>query len=891
MDDLRNIARGLRFFQQIPDHLLPTFLAAMTLHKIRAESIICKEGDEGDSFAVIMKGTIAVYAKRPPIGLVTATMKQNQKNDPNLNVSNENNNPSSNTDTSGHILEGDVDHSAPSSPRASLSTLHSSSQPLKRRRQFAGATGGSISVPSASVNPSTGSISLPNDFSPLTSLKPPTSLPTEHTFSLVVNPKSKSRPSQQQRGISLVPGWVTPPSSDEDDTSESDSSSNSETELDDGLTSEERTAQSLLAVERARAEVRAKLESEQKAREEAEMAEILAEEQRLQHLEDLDAQSEMVCLTTLHECDCFGLLTILESAKRSATLIALDDTELAVLTRNSYEEIMKQLNMVPSPVESLVASPPQFRARCHIPSQAKYVRLLRMPAEHREDRELNYLIQPLRSQNRLLQMLDTRSLQLVASAMKLLVIPKSGVILQKESEEANWIYVIVKGSLSEHIKGENRTRPQKHESNTIESSLSGGISSPSHRSPSTSRLPYDPAIPQSQSRRRQLHTPSRHTYSHRTLSPANSRTRGHSSPARSPSRKTTQFSPSTSSSTVSTTVPSTFSSLADPTSPNDLRSMYGPCTRLILTGDMTLYPDRDIQDPELLFPIANSTLITREPCILAKLSVDYLSHILLACVKPLKHIHLIRAALLHQPEQRDEFELEVLDTVLKQVGFFQFKPPVLRKALCRKMTLTTFTQANQIVYHQDQLSDTFHIILSGSVSIHQLPDSSSSSTTNSPLVVDEQLLTHGLHPHLNILNLFGPCLSLGRPGSNFGDREMISTLPRNLTIITRGPVELMTVTRKDYLSVFVPVLDEMQYHAAKALQLLSRPQRTPAIVSQLVDVLKHVSYFADMPVSLRTFAIKHMEIETVEGDTVIFLEDDEPDYMYIVMSGSVGVYR
>jgi hypothetical protein len=33
-----------------------------------------------------------------------------------------------------------------------------------------------------------------------------------------------------------------------------------------------------------------------------------------------------------------------------------------------------------------------------------------------------------------------------------------------------------------------------------------------------------------------------------------------------------------------------------------------------------------------------------------------------------------------------------------------------------------------------------------------------------------------------------------------------------------------------------------------------------------------------------------MEVETVEGDSVIFLEDDEADYLYVIMSGSVGVH-
>ena len=49
-------------------------------------------------------------------------------------------------------------------------------------------------------------------------------------------------------------------------------------------------------------------------------------------------------------------------------------------------------------------------------------------------------------------------------------------------------------------------------------------------------------------------------------------------------------------------------------------------------------------------------------------------------------------------------------------------------------------------------------------------------------------------------------------------------------------------------------------------------------------------YFADMPVNLRALACRHMEAETVEGDSVIFLEDDEADYLYVVMSGSVGVH-
>ena len=751
VDELSTLVTGLRFFQQLPAHLVSRFLHAMTLHRLRGESLVFKQGDLGDSFAVIMKGSIAVYAKRRPTAKTEITETPN--------------------------LEGE--NSQAGTPRSSATAAAPSGPP--KRRQFAGAAAGSISIPSnASVNPQTGSISVPGLLhSPLTgaSLVKEEKQP-DKTFSLVINPKSAPKTPHEmgeteRKGVSLVGEWVTPPTSEDESSSNEDDVEDDDDEardkvmsdkrkrMTDTRTAQERAADALKAIELAKLEAKRAQEEADRLKAEAELQEMLKEEQDLLRLEAQEAHAELECLTTLHARDSFGLLTILEGAKRAATLIALDDTELAVMSRSTYEALMKELNQDPRH---------PGKPRCIIPSMSKYLRILRQPSEHREDSELNYLYQPLVAQNRMLQMLDSRSLQLIASGMKCLNVYKSGVVLQKQGEDAEWVYVVVKGSISEHVLKKIPADDENLAATKKRSTLSSNIVSPSSQ-PSASTVP-------------------------------------------------------------------------------DVLTAYGPCTRLLLTGDMTSFPSKDLQAPTF-WDQSQATWLTREPCILAKISVDYLSHVLSGCARVMKHVSPIREALVTPAEKRTDQQLNVLDAILKGVTLFTFKPPALRKTLCARTTLVSYPRAQSVIFQQGESSETFYVILSGSVSIHQktgkdgIPQAVSSAWQSapgahngipgSPYVVPE----HGV----DVLRTFGHCLSIGRAGSHIGDQALISTLPRNMSILTRGPVELMCITRKDYLNVFIPVLDEMQYHASKALQLLSKPQRTPAIVNQLTEVLKACAIF------------------------------------------------
>ena len=62
-EKLARLAARISFFQQLPPKLVPLFLGRMTAQIHPSESNICREGDKADSLAVIMTGTIGVFAK------------------------------------------------------------------------------------------------------------------------------------------------------------------------------------------------------------------------------------------------------------------------------------------------------------------------------------------------------------------------------------------------------------------------------------------------------------------------------------------------------------------------------------------------------------------------------------------------------------------------------------------------------------------------------------------------------------------------------------------------------------------------------------------------------------------------------------------------------------
>jgi len=955
VDELLPLFSSLRFFHQLPRSLLRRFVCGMVVRRWPSERVLpLPAGDaqqDGEGMTVILKGSIAVYAERGrEDGVIVQPTTAAKK------------------DVSARLGTG--------GGKKSRAVSRAGSASLSQARRGTTAGPGPVSLPTSRR----GSDTITGD----------------------------TAPTQSQRGVSLVPDWVS--SSSDDDDGESSQSSSSSSDHDDeedaGESEEVKTARRAKAVEEARQTARRRVEQSaqqaQQAQEEAttqaasstQAAQSRARSRFYQELQR-SAQTKLECICTLQEGDCFGMLSLLENQPRPSVLICLDDVEVAVLERTRYQEIMKQLNTINInvPVHAHVknelavggvgtSAAVVTQQRCQISNMAKYLRVLHTPGESRTDAQLHSLISPLLPLNRLLQLLDARALQQVAAGMKYLEAPRAGLVLQQQDQEAEWIYVVLEGSISEHYKHPSSALPSlsssydhQHSNNSSNMLHSGSTTystsaiyspPPPNHNRSTNHLRRSPSPPRPRlSRPTTSHSSPVSNNQHQQQSPSGDKKEGGAffppsldvaaaalSSSVAPSARPVAPSNSSILSSMHVSVhpshsgivsphPITTSASTEHGAPGSILDQFGSCRRLLLPGDLSPLPDRDVTTPRQ-WTRNSCTLLTREPCKLAKISWDYLAHVLHALMKPLKGLPQLRHALSQPGSKRSEADLDLIsEELLGRVTLFQFKPAKLRRELAKRVSMQTLThEGGSVVFAQGQTCNTesaFYILLSGSVSIHQKTASSSTTATSSSTSArsnssnsssspsdsdthyeDEDDASNGSVPipvawppgskpgstvslvdsrhaalpdwGLDILTTFGKCIGIGKAGTHFGEQALLSSLPRNLTIIARGPCELVVVKRCDYDDVFVPVIDALAGHAAKALQLLSRPVRTPPIVNQLVEVLKHVPYFNDMSPGLRTYAIRHAEIETVEGDTVLFQQGEPADYMYVLMSGSVGVH-
>ena len=548
--------------------------------------------------------------------------------------------------------------------------------------------------------------------------------------------------------------------------------------------------------------------------------------------------------TLLRPGDAFGLSSLLTSTPLTTSCYAtVDDSELLCITRAQYDAFLASQTHSAFPAPTLPALPA----------------ILSTPPSSRSPDALSALCSLLVASSRLFHSFDRPALLRLASYLYPCS-ANTGDVIQTADEESDALLIVLSGSCSVHAALPH-TAARAAQRPTSRTSAPASTRSSRHVGDQTRRLMEEERhrddVLRLHQRRRDVKLA------------AMTNDSGEVSPQPQPWR----FRPSA--------------------------AAVGPCVALLLPTSATEFTDSALA-PSFCSTNAH-TVVAREPTTFAYVSAAYLSHVLASFHKPYASYAAIRQAVTAPPKSRPEPALAVLDALLKNLSFFQFKQSRVRRALCQCLQLRR-VGAGRVLHAQGESSELYWIVLSGSVSIHAREDVVSVWAANAHQPLDAVRAAQSPRDvnvsHLeSLVDVFGPCQSVARPLTAFNEAALVVSSARatlSTSAITRTACELLCLSKADYAAVCEPSSD-LSSHSDVIIRYMAKreDERSGEDQERLLASLLHFTYFADLRADLRAMVVASMEAEEVEAEVRLFEEGeatDETSCMFIIVSGMVGVH-
>jgi CRP-like cAMP-binding protein len=224
-----------------------------------------------------------------------------------------------------------------------------------------------------------------------------------------------------------------------------------------------------------------------------------------------------------------------------------------------------------------------------------------------------------------------------------------------------------------------------------------------------------------------------------------------------------------------------------------------------------------------------------------------------------------RAALALTPEDRSEHDIENISLFCAKIQFFAQIPDKMSRKLFKRMTLHTF-QTDDVIFLQGDPGTLFYVILTGSVRVY-IRDLTEMKTEND----------------------YGKCVARMFMGDTFGEKALISDVPRSATIKCQENTELIVLKRDDY-RIFSKL--DILFSPRRCMDALkiAPSKRNEAEIAYIEEYLPHLDFFRQMPKALVKVVSRNVEYLDILADEVVFEEGAYADGMFIILTGSVSVY-
>ena len=288
----------------------------------------------------------------------------------------------------------------------------------------------------------------------------------------------------------------------------------------------------------------------------------------------------------------------------------------------------------------------------------------------------------------------------------------------------------------------------------------------------------------------------------------------------------------------------------------NIEDVYGPCQTSLHAGDFFG------ESALLSLDKRQETAICREETYLMTLTRDQCKNVIgklgasmSLFIQPEKMTRLLYKS----SEDRTEEDLKELVGMMETFKFFS---TLQRKQQLEVVKVTKCLKlgADEIVVQQGDPGDAFYIIISGSVGIHQISN--------------EELQRHreageARRERLTVEQYYGSCIRVLSIGASFGETALLKGEPRNATVISVEPTELMVLEKEDYDRIIKAVEAEK--------------------LKENLEFLSKVSLVGNLPIVELTKLSYFLQVVDIPINVSVLTVDSTSEGLFIIAKGSFKV--
>ena len=240
------------------------------------------------------------------------------------------------------------------------------------------------------------------------------------------------------------------------------------------------------------------------------------------------------------------------------------------------------------------------------------------------------------------------------------------------------------------------------------------------------------------------------------------------------------------------------SSLLTPLNYDDLEMKFGKCVSTLHEGDsfgeMAFLSSAPRDCTIICRQDARLMTVLKKDFTNAMSNLDFDQKLLFMPEKIMQLLHKVGA-------DRTEDDLNAVVSMTRHIKFFNSMPLAQHKDICKVMKCEKL-RADEVIVQQGDPGDAFFIILTGHVSVHYIPSKN----------LDENLSAgEERRDRLTVEQFYGPSVKLLGKGDSFGELALLKGEPRNATVITLEPTDLIVLGKNDYEKT-------MKVHVAEQLK-------------------------------------------------------------------------
>ncbi|CEM31310.1 unnamed protein product [Vitrella brassicaformis CCMP3155] len=254
--------------------------------------------------------------------------------------------------------------------------------------------------------------------------------------------------------------------------------------------------------------------------------------------------------------------------------------------------------------------------------------------------------------------------------------------------------------------------------------------------------------------------------------------------------------------------------------------------------------------------------------------------------------------------ERTSADLASLDELINQNDMFKGLSYKVRLDICRALEHRALN-AKEILFHQGDVADSFFIILDGTVGVYVdtglekkdpmqvgIPTPARRGSRRRSTGISDRRKTDG-SVAVEVLLEGKMCVAHMEKGAAVGEWALLGQdKRRSATIVCHTDCEFASLGKSAYNRILKQHREETSHRemAITVLKQRTAGMRTPVELTSLLELIKNNAFFQNLSPAMRIEVCQLMSYRHLPRETILFNQGDEADNFYMILKGLVGVY-